>query len=134
MNHTQAQLRAVFALSGWAALAATLLPGGAPLRWIPILLFVSLGPGLALLHPQPTGVRPAARLEALALAVPLSWSLATLAATALFLVKGFSTTVFLVSLATFCTVVSLLPGLPLPTSMRADADADAGGEAGKSVT
>jgi hypothetical protein len=122
MNRTQAQLRAILALSGWAALAATLLPGGAFLRWAPVLLFVTFGPGLALLHPRSGSPRPGTRLETLALAAPLSWSLATLAATSLFLVQGFSTTVFLTSLAAFCTVAAVLPGLPLPTAMRGAGD------------
>ncbi|WP_327236314.1 hypothetical protein OG349_22485 [Streptomyces sp. NBC_01317] len=113
-------LRTVLALSGWAALAATALPDGAPLRWIPVLLFVGLGPGLALLLPQPP--RPAARLEVLALAAPLSLSLATLAATALFLVSGFSATLFLASLATVTTLASLLPALPLPAATRGAAE------------
>ncbi|MCF3960754.1 hypothetical protein [Streptomyces fuscigenes] len=125
MNRTKAQLRAVLALSGWVALAATLLPAGAFLRWATILLFVTFGPGLALLHPQ-SGVRPPARLETLALAAPVSWSLATLTATALFLVQGFSTTVFLISLAAFCTVAALLPGLPLPAAMRQAGDEPSG--------
>ncbi|MFE2038549.1 hypothetical protein ACFXBB_36075 [Streptomyces scopuliridis] len=122
MNDTKAParpwLRAALALSGWPALAATQLPDGAPPRWIPVLLFVLLGPGCALLLPLPRGLRPAARLEALALAAPLSLSLATLAATALFLVRGFSATVFLTSLAAFCTVVAPLPALPLPAATR----------------
>ncbi|GAA3723581.1 hypothetical protein [Streptomyces tremellae] len=135
MNRTQAQLRTVLALSGWVALAATLLPGGDVLRWAPVLLFVTLGPGLAVLHPQPGAPRPAARLETLALAAPLSWSLAALDATALFLVRGFSAPVFLISLAAFCTVAALLPGLPLPGAIRGGRDeaadatgAGAGGE------
>ncbi|MFD7089033.1 hypothetical protein [Streptomyces sp. NPDC056730] len=111
-------LRAALALSGWPALAATELPDGVPLRWIPVLLFVLLGPGCALLLPLPRGLRPGARLEALALAAPLSLSLATLTATALFLVRGFTATVFLVSLAAFCTVVAPLPALPLPAATR----------------
>lgn len=122
MNRTQAQLRAVLACSGWVALAVTWLPGGALLRWIPVLLFVTFGPGLALLHPQPGEPRPGARLEMFALAAPLSWSLATLAATALFLVRGFSSTVFLISLAAFCTVAALLPGMPLPAALRGAGD------------
>ncbi|MFJ2649208.1 hypothetical protein ACIO1C_21060 [Streptomyces sp. NPDC087420] len=109
-------LRSGLALSGWVALAATALPDGSPSRWIPVLLFVSLGPGLALLLPQRS--RPAARLEVLALAAPLSLSLATLAATALFLVSGFSATLFLAALATVTTLASLLPALPLPAATR----------------
>ncbi|MEV4972883.1 hypothetical protein [Streptomyces scopuliridis] len=122
MNDTKAParpwLRAALALSGWPALAATELPDGAPLRWMPVLLFVLLGPGCALLLPLPRGLRPGARLEALALAAPLSLSLAALTATALFLVRGFSATVFLASLAAFCTVVAPLPALPLPAATR----------------
>lgn len=112
------QLRAAMALSGWVALAATLLPGGSPLRWIPVLLFVCFGPGLALLHPQPDGLRPAARLEAFALAAPISLALGVLTATSLFLVEGFSATAFLLPLAAFATIVSALPGLPLPAATR----------------
>ncbi|MFE4372346.1 hypothetical protein ACFRMN_29765 [Streptomyces sp. NPDC056835] len=111
-------LRAALALSGWPALAAAELPDGVPLRWIPVLLFVLLGPGCALLLPLPGDLRPGARLEALALAAPLSLSLATLTATSLFLVRGFSATVFMVSLAAFCTVVAPLPALPLPAATR----------------
>ncbi|WP_328538388.1 hypothetical protein [Streptomyces sp. NBC_00344] len=113
-----AALRGAVAVSGWLALAATALPGGAPLRWIPVLLFVSLGPGLALLLPQPARLRPAARLEALALAAPVSLSLGALVSTSLFLVEGFSATAFLVSLAVFTTVAAALPGLPLPAATR----------------
>ncbi|MEU4272109.1 hypothetical protein [Streptomyces sp. NPDC026092] len=112
------RLRIGLAASGWVALGATALPGGSPLRWIPVLAFVALAPGLALLHPQPGGLRPGARLEALALAAPVSLSLAALAATSLFLVKGFSTTAFLISLAVFVTVVAVLPGVPLPAATR----------------
>jgi hypothetical protein len=120
----QLSLRGALALSGWAALAATALPGGWPLRWIPVLLFVGLGPGLALLLPQPPAreLRPAARLEVLALAAPLSLSLATLDATALFLVSGFSAPLFLASLATVTTLASLLPALPLPAARRGAAE------------
>lgn len=111
-------LRVGLAASGWVALGATALPGGSPLRWVPVLAFVALAPGLALLHPQPSGLRPGARLEALALAGPVSLSLAALAATSLFLVEAFSTTAFLVSLAAFVTVVAALPGVPLPAATR----------------
>ncbi|MEV4916062.1 hypothetical protein AB0K47_04530 [Streptomyces tirandamycinicus] len=117
-KQTPTPLRAAVALSGWAALAATLLPGGSPLRWVPVLLFVGFGPGLALLHPQPAGLRPAARLEAFALAAPISLSIGVLTATSLFLVGGFTVTAFLLPLAAFATVVAALPGLPLPAATR----------------
>ncbi|WP_455358956.1 hypothetical protein [Streptomyces sp. SYSU K21746] len=118
----QSQLRAALALSGWPALAATALPGGTPMRWLPVLLFVTFGPGLALLLPQPDRLRPGARLEALALAAPISLSLATLVATSLFLVEGFSAEAFLISLAAFTTLAAALPGLPLPAATRGAAE------------
>ncbi|KQX57794.1 MULTISPECIES: hypothetical protein [unclassified Streptomyces] len=112
------QRRAALAVSGWVALAATALPGGSPLRWIPVLAFVALGPGLALLLPQPTGLRPGARLEVLALAAPVSLSVATLVATALFLGRSFSLLVFMGVLALFVSVAAVLPGVPLPAATR----------------
>ncbi|MFJ4842310.1 hypothetical protein [Streptomyces sp. NPDC088746] len=114
----QTLIRAALALSGWVALAATALPGGSPLRWAPVLLFVCLGPGLALLYPHPGPIGPGARLEAAALAAPLGLSVAVVAATALFLVEGFSGTAFLVVLAAFTTLAAALPGLPLPAATR----------------
>ncbi|MEU2657492.1 hypothetical protein ABZ615_19470 [Streptomyces sp. NPDC007325] len=125
-NRGNNRVRAAVAASGWLALAATLLPDGFPLRWAPVLLFVCLGPGTALLHPQPRGLRPGARLEAFALAAPLSLALAALTATFLFLIGGFSVPAFLVPLAALTTVATLLPGLPLPAATRgAVAPADA---------
>ncbi|MFD4376106.1 hypothetical protein [Streptomyces sp. NPDC058486] len=118
------RVRAVVAASGWLALAATLLPDGFALRWPPVLLFVCLGPGLALLHPQPRGLRPGARLEAFALAAPLSLALAALTATFLFLIGGFSVPAFLVPLAAFTTVAAFLPGLPLPAATRGAVERD----------
>ncbi|MFJ6519474.1 hypothetical protein ACIQJ4_14670 [Streptomyces filamentosus] len=115
--------RAALAASGWIALAATALPGGSPLRWIPVLAFVGLAPGLALLLPRPAGRQPGARLETLAFAAPLSLSLATLLATGLFLADAFSAAVFLGVLAGFVTVAALLPGVPLPAA-RAAGDQD----------
>ncbi|MFI6421261.1 hypothetical protein ACIBG6_28110 [Streptomyces sp. NPDC050842] len=125
MNTTQNRIRAIAAGSGWVALAATLLPGGSFVRWLPVLLFVCFGPGLALLHPQPHGLRPGARLEAFALAAPISLSLAALTATLLFLIEGFSVPAFLIPLAAFATVVALLPGLPLPAATRGAVEPEA---------
>lgn len=120
------RLRIPLALAGWGAVAATALPGGSPLRWIPVLLFVCFGPGLALLHPQRGTLRPAARIEAVALAAPLSLSLAVTVATTLFLVRGFSATALLVTLAAVTTVAAALPGLPLPAATRGAAGGDRG--------
>lgn len=118
MNMTQNRIRAAVAVSGWVALAATWLPDGSPARWLAVLPFVCVGPGLALLLPQPRGLRPGARLEAFALAAPLSLALAALTATLLFLIGGFSVPAFLVPLAVLTTVAALLPGLPLPAATR----------------
>ncbi|MEU2283909.1 hypothetical protein ABZ614_18560 [Streptomyces sp. NPDC013178] len=115
---TSTHLRVLVAASGWLALAATAVPGPSPLRWIPVLLFVLFGPGCAALYPQPGGLASGARLEAAALAAPVSLSLGVLTATALFLVESFSLTAFLFWLAGFSTVTAFLPGLPLPAARR----------------
>ncbi|KAF3469732.1 hypothetical protein GL259_22945 [Streptomyces sp. Tu 3180] len=115
---TPTHLRVLLAASGWLALAATAVPGPSALRWIPALLFVLSGPGCAVLYPQPGGLAPGARLEAVALVAPVSLSLGVLTATSLFLVEGFSATAFLVSLAAFTTVTAALPGLALPAARR----------------
>ncbi|MEU5522512.1 hypothetical protein ABZ759_18065 [Streptomyces sp. NPDC047860] len=115
-------LRVLLGASGWIALAATTVPGPSPLRWIPVLLFTLFGPGCAALYPQPGGLAPGARLEAIALAAPVSLSLGVLTATSLFLVEAFSATSFLLSLAVFTTVVAALPGLPLPAARRGAAE------------
>ncbi|MER6620893.1 hypothetical protein [Streptomyces sp. NPDC000931] len=115
---TETHVRVLIGGSGWLALAATALPGPSPLRWIPVLVFTLLGPGWAALYPQPGVPATGARLEAVALAAPISLSLGVLTATSLFLVEGFSATAFLVPLAVFTTVVAALPGLPLPAARR----------------
>ncbi|MFI2378237.1 hypothetical protein ACH5AO_24730 [Streptomyces sp. NPDC018964] len=119
---TGTHLRVLVGASGWLALAATAVPGPSPLRWIPVLLFTLFGPGSAALCPQPDGPAPGARLEAVALAAPVSLSLGVLTATSLFLVEAFSMTAFLVSLAVFTTVAAALPGLPLPAARRGAAE------------
>ncbi|MEZ3177327.1 hypothetical protein KYY02_00945 [Streptomyces pimonensis] len=118
MRVTGTHLRVLIGASGWLALAATAVSGPSPLRWTPVLLFTLFGPGCAALYPQPGGPATGARLEAVALAAPISLSLGVLTATSLFLVESFSTTSFLVSLAVFTTVVAALPGLPLPAARR----------------
>ncbi|MFF4586656.1 hypothetical protein [Streptomyces sp. NPDC001388] len=112
------RLRVLVGASGWLALAATAVPGPSPLRWIPVLLFVLFGPGCAALYPRPGAPASGARLEAVALAAPISLSLGVLTATSLFLVEGFSMIAFLVPLAAFTTVTAALPGLPLPAARR----------------
>ncbi|MFJ9433377.1 hypothetical protein ACIRQY_27495 [Streptomyces sp. NPDC101490] len=127
MNASPNRIRAAVAASGWVALAATLLPDGSPPRWLAVLVFVCLGPGAALLHPQPRGLRPGARLESFALAAPISLSLASLLATLLFLAGSFSVPAFLVPLAVFTTVAAFLPGLPLPAATRGAAEPEGSG-------
>ncbi len=122
MKVSENLLRAALAVSGWVALAAMALPGGSPVRWIPALLFVCLGPGFALLYPHPERLRSGARLEAFALAAPISLSLGVLTATSLFLVRSFSAVAFMASLAAFTTVVATLPGLPLPAATEGAAE------------
>ncbi|MFD6419613.1 hypothetical protein [Streptomyces sp. NPDC060194] len=119
---TPQRVRVALVLSGWFALAATLLPAGGPLRWVPVLLFTLIGPGLALLLPMPDGLRPGSRLEVVAMAAPLSLSLGVLTATALFLVERFSGAAFLVVLALFTTAAAFFPGLPLPAATRGAAE------------
>ncbi|WP_175409452.1 hypothetical protein [Streptomyces sp. TRM64462] len=112
---SRAHIRVALAASGWVALAATALPGGWPLRWVPVLVFVALGPGLALLVPRPGG--GSARLETVALAAPLSLALAVLTATSLFLLEAFSVALFLGALAAFTTAAAALPGgVPRPAA------------------
>ncbi|MFJ9024430.1 hypothetical protein ACIRPU_31335 [Streptomyces sp. NPDC102259] len=118
VGFTSTHLRVLVGASGWPALAATAVPGPSPLRWIPVLLFVLFGPGCAALYPQPGRLASGARLEAVALAAPISLSLGVLTATSLFLVEAFSMTAFLVSLACFTTITAALPGLPLPAARR----------------
>ncbi|MFF5505424.1 hypothetical protein ACF1E9_24620 [Streptomyces roseolus] len=110
---TPVRRRAALAVSGWVALAATALPDGSALRWIPVLAFVGFAPGLVLLTRQPSGPLPGARLEVFALAAPVSLALATLTATGLFLADAFSVVAFLGTLAAFVTVAALLPGFRL---------------------
>ncbi|WP_432155485.1 MULTISPECIES: hypothetical protein [unclassified Streptomyces] len=117
-----AYLRVLVAASGWLALTATTVSGPAPLRWIPVLLFVLCGPGCAVLYPQPNERAFGARLEAVALVAPVSLSLGVLTATSLFLVERFSATAFLVTLAVLTSVVAALPGLPLSTAPRGAAE------------
>jgi hypothetical protein len=116
------RLRVLLAASGWIALAVTLLPAGWPVRWLPALAFILLGPGLALLLPRPRGERDGARLEMWALAGPMSLSLGVLTATLLLLLEVFSVAAFLIPLALITSVAAYLPGLPLPAALPGAAE------------
>ncbi|MEU9608526.1 hypothetical protein [Streptomyces sp. NPDC048057] len=115
--------------AGAVALLATLLPDGNPLRWLPVVLFLLVGPGAALLrvcaprlgrHPavgpvedwDPHFGRDSDRLEAALLAVFLSVSLAVLGATGLIAVKSLSGTGLLVLLLGVTVAAACCPQLP----------------------
>lgn len=114
---------------GALALLATLLPDGNPLRWLPVVLFLLVGPGAAVLrvcaprlgrHPavgpveewDPQHGRDSDRLEAAVLAVFLSFSLAVLGATALIAVKSLSGTGLLALLVGVTVAAACCPQLP----------------------
>ncbi|MFF6971192.1 hypothetical protein ACFZA8_07920 [Streptomyces tsukubensis] len=115
--------------AGLVALLATLLPDGNPLRWLPVVLFLVAGPGIAVLRVcEPRLRRDSAvgpeddwehgfsrdsdRLELLMLAVFLSVSLVVLGATALIALKFFSGTGLLLLLTGTTAVAAACPRLP----------------------
>ncbi|QDY80964.1 hypothetical protein FQU76_11795 [Streptomyces qinzhouensis] len=115
--------------AGLVALLATLLPEGNPLRWVPVVLFLAAGPGIAVLRVcEPRLRRDSAvgpeddwehdfgrdsdRLELLMLAVFLSTALAVLGATALIALKFFSGTGLLLLLIGTTAVAAACPRLP----------------------
>ncbi|MEW1547340.1 hypothetical protein [Streptomyces tsukubensis] len=115
--------------AGLVALLATFLPDGNPLRWLPVVLFLVAGPGIAVLRVcEPRLRRDSAvgpeddwehgfgrdsdRLELLMLAVFLSVSLVVLGATALIALKFFSGTGLLLLLTGTTAVASACPRLP----------------------
>ncbi|MGW5678576.1 hypothetical protein ACWEV4_26475 [Streptomyces sp. NPDC003860] len=131
----QSRSRAALALrwappaAGAFALLLTLLPDGNPLRWLPVVLFLLVGPGAAVLrvcaprlgrHPavgpvedwDPHFGRDSDRLEAAMLAVFLSVSLAVLGATALIAVKSLTGTGLLVLLTGVTVAAACCPQLP----------------------
>jgi len=107
-------LRFPLALSGWVALAATVLPAGAAARVLITTLFLLACPGLAAMRwirpnrPPLDPVRVAA-LEAGVLAVLLSLALSALVAEALFLSHAFSADRALLVLASLTSVLALVP-------------------------
>ncbi|MET9613665.1 glycoside hydrolase family 16 protein [Kitasatospora indigofera] len=105
--------RGVLALSGWAALAATLLPAGGPPRVALTAAFLLVCPGLALLlrarpTPAPLATWPG-RTAAAALVVALSTSASLLVAVPLFLGGAFTVARALAVLAALTTALVLLP-------------------------
>ncbi|MGW6912417.1 glycoside hydrolase family 16 protein [Kitasatospora sp. NPDC054939] len=111
--HPHPAPRAVLALSGWCALAATALPAGNPLRVAAVLLFLLTAPGAAMvLRARTVPVRSGARSDVLAtaaLAVALSAAAATVTATALYLAQALTVPRALGALALVTTLLVVLP-------------------------
>ncbi|MGI5366011.1 hypothetical protein [Streptomyces iakyrus] len=104
------------ALSGWVALAVTLLPETSPLRWAVTVLFLLVCPGLAatLLWARQSfvsGAGPARRVEGAVLVVGVSLSLTALAAEALFLSDVFTLTRTMLALAALSSLLVLASAL-----------------------
>ncbi|MGW8063514.1 hypothetical protein ACVV2G_14870 [Streptomyces ziwulingensis] len=113
---------------GWLALAALALPGGSPLRGAAVAVFLAVGPGAALVGICGPALRarraegPVERrapdfehhsdlLEGLMLAVLLSVSAATLAATVLIATRVFSGDRVLLTLTLLTTLAAFCPRL-----------------------
>lgn len=104
--------RALLAVSGWIALAATLLPAAGAARIVVTLAFLLLGPGAALVGLRrrlSAGVAPDAG-EDRTLAVVLSVCLATLVSEGLYLGHLYSTPRAMSLLAGITTVAAVWPG------------------------
>lgn len=101
------------AVSGWVALAATLLPEGSPPRVIIALAFVLLCPGAAAVRLGDALLRRAGlridRLEAFVLSIALSLAIGALVTETFFLTATYTTTRAMVVLAGFTTVGALCP-------------------------
>ncbi|MGV9314539.1 hypothetical protein ACWDR0_20490 [Streptomyces sp. NPDC003691] len=115
--------------AGLVALIATFLPEGNLFRWLPVVLFLMAGPGIAVLRvcaprlrrdsavgPEDTWEddfgRDSDRLELLMLAVFLSTALTVLGATGLIALKFFSGTGLLLLLTATTAVAAACPRLP----------------------
>ncbi|MFJ4282554.1 hypothetical protein [Streptomyces massasporeus] len=97
-------------VSGWVAVAATMLPQSSPLRWAVTACFLLVCPGLAatLLWARPAlsrGTGPSQLLESVLLTGAVSLALTALAAEALYLSNVFSVTRALLLLAVLCSVL-----------------------------
>jgi hypothetical protein len=106
-------LRLGLAVSGWTALAATLLPDGSPPRVIIAFAFLLLCPGAGAIRLGDAVLRRSGlridRLEALVLAIALSLAVGALVAEVFFLTGTFTTTRTLGALAAFTSLGALCP-------------------------
>jgi hypothetical protein len=104
--------RIVIAVSGWIAMAATLLPAASPERIVPTVAFLVLAPGAAfvgLRHRIDRASAPDA-LEDFTLTFVVSLGLGALVSEALYLSHTFTLSRALVALAALTTAGALIPG------------------------
>lgn len=111
--------RLILLVSGWLALAATLLPAASFERIVPTVAFLVLAPGAALVGMQrrlgrwkrgrQTEPGERDRLESTVLAVVLSLSLATLVSEGFFIGHAFTLTRAMAALAGITSVAALFP-------------------------
>lgn len=106
-------LRLTLAASGWAALAATQLPEGSPLRVLIAVAFMLTCPGGAFVRLGRAALarhnRPMDRLEAGVLTVTLSLALGALVSEAFFITGTYTLTRATIALATITTIAALCP-------------------------
>jgi uncharacterized membrane protein len=106
-------LRLTLAASGWAALAATLLPDGTPVRVLIAVAFMLTCPGGALVQLGHAALtrhnRPMDRLEAGVLTVTLSLALGALVSEAFFVTGTYTLTRATIALAAITTLAALCP-------------------------
>ena len=109
--------RYVLALSGWLALAATLLPAASIERILPTIAFLAIAPGAALVGLRRRRSRGDAapepeQLEDAVLTVAVSLSLAVLVSEGLFVGHAFSMPRAMAALAALTTAAALVPARP----------------------
>jgi uncharacterized membrane protein len=106
-------LRLTLAASGWAALAATHLPDGSPLRVLIAVAFMLTCPGGAIVQLGRAALarhnRPMDRLEAGVMTVTLSLALGALVSEAFFITGTYTLTRTTIALAAITTIAALCP-------------------------
>ena len=106
-------LRSALAVSGWVALAATLLAPASPLRVAVAFAFLAVCPGAAAVRLGDAVLRRGGlridALEAFVLTIALSLAIGALVAETYFLTRTYTTTRALVTLAVFTSVAALCP-------------------------
>jgi hypothetical protein len=113
--------RLLLAASGWAALAATLLPAASAERIVPTVAFLALAPGAAAVGAVRRLARARVRddrLENLVVTVAVSLSLATLVSEGLLFAHGFTLSRAMIVLAGLTSAAALVPGRRAPREGR----------------